>query len=286
MVVMPGTLHVAQLATSYFPTDEDLLVLLNGVSRWERNWVRQHTPFKKTVFSPLPLRHYEVIDVLLNSFNTAVGLVDSDLFVLDGVYCRKLREQISTKSLSACFSERNEDLGLDVPLTFFMFLNTGILRGISNRYAVGSAPRKWEELPTAVEQQLFKLRLRMGSYLQPYKSYFDTLHVMTLLALAEGYPPRVIECFPTVSSPSDKLFHVGAVSYWKRPTSAWEFRGAYFSQRVLERFAPPDMQAHYVRKFGNPSSSQILASAPHLAAAAGSDFIDFTEKLIERKRKP
>jgi hypothetical protein len=163
-----------------------------------------------------------------------------------------------------------------------MFFNRPVLETIRKMYGVGSAPSSWQRLPDKARTQLSSRGFGPTHYPQAYKQYFDTLQVLIFLAVAEGFPYRFTEECPAVSVPSDRLFHVGAVSYWAKLECTWEVRGAYFSQKALELCGDDTLREYYYQRYGRMLAREVLAKFPDAEHKIGPAFFECADKLIAR----
>jgi len=282
MIVMPGTLHVARLAANYVPPSENLVVILNGVTRWERDWARQNIRCKAFVNVPRTLGHAEVLRTLFDSFEQPFGIMDSDLFVLDPACFSQMKSLAPKASVNAYYYEDNGHPSLKVPMTYFMFFNRSVLQGMRKQYDLELAASYWETLPNEVKTRLASLGFGPNLYPQPHVGYFDTLQVLILMALTEGFAYHCVQNNKDTPKSSDRVFHVGAVSYWANLDCAWKFRGAYFSLRALEQCGDRHLREHYHKTYDSISVSELLSKHPGFQGEIGCAFTEYAEELINR----
>ena len=282
MIVMPGTLHVTKLALSFVPSHVNIILILNGLSRWERRWCDAHLRAVAKITSRCSLAHHEVLELLFEHLHSDFGIMDSDLFVLDPVYFNKIQFIGERASLNAFFVERNESTGILIPLTFFLFFNRSSMLAVKAKYRVGCRPYSWQQLPAGAQAVLLRLGFGPQNYAQSYKTYFDTLQTLTLLGMADGFPFATLETWPAISTPSEKLFHVGAVSYWGDLDHIWKIRGGFFSIRALEESSDPQLRKYYAKRFGAVSSEVLKMRLCNDKQPTGPEFFDFVEHLLRR----
>lgn len=208
VIVMPHTLHFLHPCLSLLADSAQLVLLANGAKRWERAWLAQRFPaLPMFVLPTLPASsapHGAVVSLLLRTESDSFGLVDHDAYVFDpGLPARLLPRE--GDSMVGCFEARSESTGLAYPLTHLLFLNAPRLRELMARWRIDA--RLYRRAPAAVAEPFERLCLGPRSYLKPYQGFFDTLHVLLVVAQAEGWPPRFVAV-----DPEAPVWHVGGTS--------------------------------------------------------------------------
>src|ERR1044072_5854885 len=79
MVVVPGTLHVSEMALKYYPRDLQSILILNGLRGWERKWAIEHFTSSAIVTSRVVHPHDVVLEILFRYLPCDFGIADSDL---------------------------------------------------------------------------------------------------------------------------------------------------------------------------------------------------------------
>lgn len=208
VIVMPHTLHFLQPCLSLLVDSCQLVLLANGARRWEREWLAQRFPGLPLLVLPtLPASsapHGAVVSLLLRTEAESFGLVDHDAYVFDPGLPARLMPQPGD-SMVSCFEARSESTGLAYPLTHLLFLNAPVLRERMARWRIDA--RLYRRAPAAVAAPFERLGLGPRSYLKPYQGFFDTLHVLLVVAQAEGWAPRFVAV-----DPEAPVWHVGGTS--------------------------------------------------------------------------
>jgi hypothetical protein len=282
MIVMPGGLHLAEVAISYVPRDVDLVLVMNGLTRWEAAWARRHLPATEFVPTATVLEHGPLLDVLFDCMRQNFGILDYDCFVFKPDYFARMRDIGGGVSMHACFFRRNNTLGLDVPETFFLFFNVAHINQLRRRYSVGSQRIGWDAVPIHARQRLQTIGIDSDHFPEEHKAYFDTLRLLMMLGLCDGTPCHFLATLPTTPRPFADLFHVGGVSHPWDVSGTWTFRGSYFWRLALEASRHEDLRAYYGQRYSIGSAAALLESDPEEAERMGGDFRRFCEEIIAR----
>src|SRR5437870_1355608 len=81
MVIMPGSLHIAQLACQFVPPDVRLVAILNGTDAWEDDWARAHLKGAWVLKARFTYQHHSLLNLLLREIPQPFGIMDFDCFV-------------------------------------------------------------------------------------------------------------------------------------------------------------------------------------------------------------
>lgn len=287
IVVTPGSLHLVKLCLQLVPEDQDIVLVLNGVMRWEKRWIMRHLRINGLITFPIVLNHDQVIDYLLNWMDKPFGLLDYDCFVFAKDCYRKIRNITESTSFAAYYGTLNEGRGVVFPETFFMFINTPVLKQIEKKYGVDSRIIRWHDLPLTVQTKLTERGINSDRLPEARKDYFDTLRVLMALALAENYqfdfPPEGFINY--MEQQPEDLFHVGSTFgvpyYGAKTTSLYRARGAYFWYRALELEDNLEIREKYYKKYGYWSTDELLKQFP-ISQKALNDFVTTVNKIIEQ----
>lgn len=279
IVLMPGGLHLVKLALGCIPPNIDVVLVLNSTAAWENEWAKTHLKVSGMLKSRLRLAHSAVLDFLFKNVKQPFGVLDYDCFVLDATLFDVIRAVPPDAAMNSYFVYKNPDLALEIPETFFLFFNAGIIERIRSKYQIDSGLYTWDELAVPIKDQLRSIGIDATRYPEPHKRYFDTMRVLLLLCIAEQVPCHFPAEYPALPKPNLTLFHVGAASKRKVDTDIWGLRGSYFSRRILELSADPTLRDGYGKLLGFESAEAILQSFPSARAEIGEAFIRFTEEL-------
>lgn len=283
MIVMPGGMHIAQVAIDYFPRDRQLIVIGNGVDAAEAQWARRNLPVSQVLSTRTMLGHHDVLDAIFASWGPDFGIIDYDCFVFDaGLFDRAARIAPGT-SMNAAFFRGNEDPPLQVPETFLLYFNAGVIRDLIRRYGIGTRPVRWPALPERARERLATLGLSAERPPEAHKPYYDTLRLQMMLGLADGQPYRYVAEIPASPAPNEIAFHVGGVSDPRSVEGIWALRGSYFWRRVLEASDDPFLRRHYGERFGTQTARGLLDAHAELARQIAPEFLEFCERVLERR---
>src|SRR5262249_30944022 len=140
-------------------------------------------------------------------------------------------------------------LDLWIPETFLLGLNQPILAELMARYWVGADQIEWDNLPMAAQRRLSTLGIGRDRLPENYKGSFDTLRVLLLLALADGYPYELVTKHSVLKDLTDDVFHIGASSFPQNSLSIqedWAVWGGYFWIRRLELIEDGELRSRYL----------------------------------------
>lgn len=280
VIIMPGGIHVAQLSISLVPEEQDIVVVMNGLDEWEKNWIRNNLHVTWIIEVNGQLEHSEVLNVLFDRIEQNFGILDYDCFVLNNEIFSKLVELDDQTSMNACFLRHNQQLGIDIPETFLLFFNTKLINRFRTEFNVNCEQLRWENIPMSVKESLSTLGLNEAQLPEIHKPYYDTLRVLMLLAMAKNKPYRFIARHPATPVPSGEVFHIGGISNPLEMRGVWAFRGSYFWQRLLEKSVDQELKKYYSRKFNLDSSNELLSKNPKWKEEVGEVFFKFCDKLI------
>ena len=199
------------------------------------------------------LTHGDVISLLLATNSGNFGLLDHDCYVLDPAVFDDLAPG-PAQCLTAVYGGISERTGLPYPETYFLFLNTPVLRDIARRYHVEA--RTYQAVPEHLRSVVERVGLGQGVYVKDHATFFDTLHLMLILAIAEGFESRFLQWVDDSS-----IAHLGGTS-WKTPETK-ELVECYVDWRFLELVDDDVVRRRYAPRF-RPfrSAAQVRAAMP------------------------
>jgi hypothetical protein len=267
MFFTSGLLHWVAWSMRFVPPEINLVVLGSALESDELAWVRKHLgrPFHHI---ELEVDDKTVWEFLFATSEHHFGWLDIDCFVLDPALFQAMT-RIEPDVLANCaFSFRSLG-GLDILLTYFLFLNVDVIRAVEARVPVSPCTYTYERsraarvpayayartlTPGIVERlaQVLPLDPEGRPKFLTESHYFDTLQVYQLVAHSLGY--RLNPVRSPGRKTSDEVVHIGKVSYyrtrWSDPDSP-EKRQAYALLLQTEYLAltraPGSFPSRYVR---------------------------------------
>ena len=228
VIAMPGTLHFLLPCLAQLPPQLEVMLLGNGAKRWERRLIARRFPaLPFCTLARLPgtsVTHGDVITLLLETNDANFGLIDHDCYVFD----RRIFESLAPGSddcLTAVFGGISAKSGLAYPETWLLFLNVAVLRTLMNRYHVDA--RVYRKVPAALRDTVSRLGIDGTVFIKDHANFFDTLHLLIALAIAEGHPCRFLQGFDARA-----IAHIGGTSW--RTTETKELINCYADWRFLD----------------------------------------------------
>jgi len=275
LIVMPRMLHFLIPCIRLIPQDVRVIFIGNGQSAWEEKQLRSQrtdAPFFNLATLPRSsLAHGHVIDLLLLHNEEPFGIVDHDLYVFDEDIFR-FREFAADECMRGIFRDVSASTGLVYPQTHFLFLNTQVLRGLMKRYRVHA--RLYRRLPRRLARVAAKAGVARGVCLKDYHDFFDTLHVLLVLAYAEGYRVGFIE-----PAQDESVFHVGGTSIGSLITK--DLPELYSQWRFLELAGQPALRERYAKLLAPYGSSdeirRLLPRTPRVE-----HLVRTSDRLVEK----
>ena len=281
IICLHGSLHLVDLCLKYFPANQKVVLISNGLSKWEIAWAKKNLKVDDFLFLPKRVVHGVVLDLLIGSLEHPFGLLDYDCFVFNPSLFFRLSSINPQSMLNALFVYSNNALNLDFPESYMLFLNPKLIRAIQNKYGVNSKVIDYQSLSPQVKNKLLEIQIDDNHLPEGHKKYFDTMRLWIALGFADGYTCNFIERYPTVSDPSNEIYHVGCGSSHRLDViSKWEARGAYFWWRALESTNKWDLQQYYWHEFGKHKSQDVLIRNPDTVGKLGKNYFDQVETII------
>jgi hypothetical protein len=233
VICIPGSLHLVQLFLRFFPKDENVILVLNGLSEPETNWAHGHFSAQRIVTIPELLNHGKVMDLLFGGMDRPFGILDYDLFITNHQLLKQLKNISQDSMGNVLYITKNQTLQLNFPQTFAMFFNTPAVKPIIQKFKLSCQNTRYPKLSSKIQQALSRIGIDATHLPEENKEYFDSTRVLSAVGLSEGY------CFLQVdpeignSVPDQGVFHVNGVSDPKNISNRWRARGSYFWQTVL-----------------------------------------------------
>lgn len=242
LILMPGTLHFVVPCLSLLPARMRVIVMANGAAEWERRYLARTFPqypiFELFTFPGSSLSHGTVLTLLLALNEHPFGILDHDCYVFDASIFGDLGFG-ERDCLVAAFGNTAASLGIPYPETYFLYFNSTLLRPIMRRYGVDA--RAYRKLPRRAQDTLATIGVRDGVYLKEYHDYFDTLHVLLLLALTDGLTVRFLQ-----SVDADSITHLGSTSSGVAHTK--DLMHSYVQLRFMELLSDVRVRQLYRRR--------------------------------------
>lgn len=283
VIVMPGSLHILKVFMQYAPKTVDFILILNGVNEWETNWLQtQYHDFRRVTMTAT-LQHGAVMDLIIDHYKKPFGLIDSDCFVFDPLYYKKAQSLDKNTILNAFFYLSNNELDLEIPQTYFLFFNPITISRIKNKYRVNSEQYQYQRLPRLIKERLLSIGIDASHLPESFKKLFDTLRLVVVLGLADGYEVNFIEKFSNFSQPNSEMYHIGAVYHNNNIKRLSSMRGSYFWRICLEKCEDTELIRYYYAKYGNQTSLEILNSNLEFASLSSTKtYVEFVDKLLSK----
>lgn len=239
VIVMPFTLHFLLPCLALLQGRVQVVLLINGAQRWERQYLSDRYPalpvFKLWTLPLSSAPHGEVISLLLENHRGNFGIIDHDCYVFDGAIFDQLTPA-QDESLLSLFGEESRSVAITFPLTYFLFFNAELLRQLMWRYRIDA--RLYREIPESAREPMARVGLGPKVFWKDYHSFRDTLHVLLGVALAEGLKTRFLS-----SRQEQPAMHVGGTSIGTHHTkNLWAL---YIQLRFLELLEDPLLSRRY-----------------------------------------
>ena len=288
-VVIPGSLHIVKLCLSFIPKNQECILVLNGLDKWEIEWIKQHLKVKGLIIFPYMIQHGIVINYLVNWMKKPFGLIDYDCFVFCQDYFEKIKLISNRTLLSSYFCFNNENLDLVFPETFFLYVNTLAIKRLQKQFKITPKKYAWNEIPVSVQTKMETIGISKTNLPEGYKEIFDTLRALMVLGLTEGYqfnfPKGYIDNY-LLTKEMGNIFHVGAVSNANLRTNFLTMsktRGSYFWHKTLENEDDKELQNKYCSITGNINAEAILDKLPNSREIIGKEFFEAVDRIINHE---
>lgn len=279
IVAMPGCLCELILCVKHFNNKRPLVIIDNGLSDWEANWLRNWNHNLKTIqFASETLNHDLIIDTLINNFDSQFGILDYDCFIFDTDLLEKLDHLASDEMISALFCQTDNDLGLFSPETFIAVLNPTVIRPLQKEFSASSRAIYYDQLTPEQKSALLKIGIDRDHPIEKYKGYFDTTRLWVCLGYAKGLRVKFIKRLNTRDA--DGVFHVGAGTSHTNLNRYWTKRGTWFWRRALEECPYQDLREYYYQKYGPLTTQDVLKQVPEIKSQLGDVYFENVEKIV------
>ncbi|PKO09626.1 MAG: hypothetical protein CVU40_10045 [Chloroflexi bacterium HGW-Chloroflexi-2] len=280
IIAIPGCLHILEICLKNIPNYINIIIVSNGLTGWEQTWLSKNLKFRKIIKIPFLYPHGEVIDILIKNIDKPFGIMDYDCFVFDHNLFKEAIVISQNHQLNAFFCYKNKKIDLELPETFFLYINPYVYNQLMKKYRINCNITTYFDLPISVRKKIQKIGILKNQMPEDHKNYFDTLKVLIVLGIADGKKINFIRKFPTGFEPSNEIFHVGGSSDPNNYKNLWSLRGSYLWRFVLENHWDKELRKNYELKFGEKTTDKILDSYPESRKLIGNDFFIFVDNLI------
>lgn len=280
IIGLKGSLHIIQICLRYVPKTENVVLILNGMDPFEIEYVRKNLKVARIVVVKEQLKHGEIMDYLFSNMKTNFGILDYDCFIIDPTYFQKIKQIKDNSMGNVLFMYHNPVLGLEVPLTHFMYFNTPLTRKIIKEYEIRCSIKYYKLLSDKIKQKMREIGIDENHLTEDFKDYLDTMRVLFSVGIAEGYPFHWID--RNVDNDADKnvVFHPGGVSDPRILHNRWRLRGSYFWQSALEKNPDKLLREYYSNIFGPLPSVLYLKEQMIIEGHTGPGFFNSVEKIL------
>lgn len=280
VICIPGSLHLVDVFLRYFPKNENLILILNGLTKEENLWAKQNFSDRSYVILPKLVHHGVVLDLLLRALKQPFGILDYDLFIKDHTYFDQLKNVQPDTLGNSLFITRNQTLGFQLPQTFAMFFNTPLVRQLIHKYHVSCEAINYSKLSRKIRLQLSKIGIDATHLPEETKKNFDSTRVLTALGLSEGYGFMCNDPDLKNSIIEKGIFHVNGVSDPYNISNRWRMRGSYFWQTGLNRCTDNDLKTLYEDRYPDLPSIETLRSKLISDGYTGDWYFDSVEYIL------
>ena len=265
VIAVPGLLHYLIPCISLASRHVSVVLVRNGLARWEEEHLRATFPSVPLVGLPtLPgamLGHGLVAGFLIELADRNFALHDPDLYVFNPKVYEELRPREEEIAVGA-FGVLNRKAQLLFPATHLLALNVQRVRATTARHKIGVDV--YHRTPAHVATQLRGVDIGDHNFPKEYLDFYDLFNLLWAVAASDGTPARVLPLH------KDDTFHVGGVSYHV---------GNYYLEYVNDRFlgfptAAPFADRYRATVLSGRSSQELIASARSLGDAKHLAVID------------
>lgn len=204
IIGMPGMINFLEPCIELIHNKINLFLILNGVKKNEKKYIAGKYPdlpiLELKTFCSSSIPHGDLINLLLHTNENNFGLIDHDLFIFD----KKIFNQLDFNDdefIAGPFELHNRKAGITFPATFFLFINTKIVKKIMTKYKIGA--QIYDRIPSRLLPVLKKMNLGYDNFLKEYLNYFDPFNMIFAMAAYEGLKTKIIKI------DKDSMLHLG-----------------------------------------------------------------------------
>lgn len=280
IVLIPGSIHIFEIFLKFIPPSINIVLVLNGLDQWEQSYVRSRFIYP-SIFIREMTKHGKILDLIFDNFKKPFGIIDYDCFVIDISLFERIINIPNPSLMNAVFLYHDDLLNLDIPRTFFLFLNTPLINKIRKRYHLTADTCVFHELPRKAKKQISKLGINDQIKLMNNLSNLDTLHAILSIGFSVGLNVNFIERLDHETVNFDKVVHIGGISKPNEIHSMYSLRGAFFWRKSLEAHPSNELRLHYYKLFGEKTSEELIQEHPERFKRISKEFLNTVNYLIK-----
>jgi len=280
IVLIPGSLHIFELWLKFLPSNVDIVLILNGLDSWELSWLKERIN-APTITIKRMVDHGKIIDLILDHFPKPFGLIDYDCFVFNKSFFENIKKIPDQTLTNSVFHWHDEMLNIDIPGTYFMFLNPKEINKIRGEYRSNCRTAYYCQLSNKIKNQLSILGMNNNGRLMNNHSIFDTMHVVVALGISQGKSINFLEQYNNESQRFEDIIHIGSVSTPNKINSMYSLRGSLFWRKALEAHPSGELRQHYYKLFGEKTSEELIREHPERYKRISQDFLNTIDRLIK-----
>lgn len=274
IIAMPGSLHILDLCLSFLPKQANIILILNGLCRWEETWVSHNLNCEWIIRTNWVLDHPTIINKLFENIDYPFGIMDYDCFLINSDAYQQFVSVIHESLGNALFYQKLDHLKIFLPHTHALFFNTVRVKSIFKNYDIDARRIEYDQLPKKSQTVLQKIGVNTACL--PEEDFnFDTLKVMILLGIANK-----IE-FNRISNPDQPIaLHIGCITNPENHSNRWSQRASYFWQLVLHNHKDKKLKCFYLDKYLNLPDLSKLKKSLENDEFTSPDFFNKVERIL------
>jgi hypothetical protein len=270
---MPDTLHFLNPCLRLIPPDVNIVLILNGIHKWEENYLRkyyrQYPQFKLIACPVSSLSHGSVLTLLLTSNQTNFGIIDHDFYCFNKDVFNQLSFNAKECVIGA-IKFTNPKSQLDFPATHFLFFNITLIKKIMQKYHISA--HIYKRITLRLKDKLITLKLGNHNFLKPHLSYFDTFNLILAMAFYEELSARILNLT------TNDMYHIGGGTCHVGQDAYLN----YISLRFLELSHNRDLMSRYTSLIAKRGSIYKNFLKSFSQKAQLSDFIRNIDHVIRK----
>ncbi len=270
LIAVPDTLHTVLPCIALARDSVNLVVIGNGLRRWEAEMVRRIAPtiLELPAIRGTMIPHGIVLKILVDSVDFDFGLHDPDLFVFRPPLYAELEPRDGEMAVGA-YGVTNGKTLLTFPTTHLLALDGRLLHRLCRKYSI--TPEVYSRTPSRLKTALSQIGIGDHNYPKDYLRFYDAFTLIWAMALSEGNRFRVL-----ATPKSDDILHIGGISY-DRTNLRLKYVHARFLTLPISRALSED---YWPRLVGKDMTIGQLANK--LARAGGETWIQAIDASAER----
>ncbi len=280
VVLMPASLHIAELAMKKIERECRVVLVSNGLSDEENEWIRENLPDYPLLISQVPLHHHQVLNTLLRVWRLDFGIMDYDCFVMDGSLIHQMSSPEENQLAAATFMFRNDSLGIVTPETFLIYFQINNMKRIMRKYKVDSRLYRWDKINDQAKAALAEMGVNESNMFEPHKDYIDTLKLIFLLGVRDGLHFEFVARHQDGRGDPASVYHIGSVAKPHVTSDTYSYRGSYFWRQALEHSGDETLRAVAISRFDPGTSLDLEREYSEFHDALGDDYFAFTNELF------